>query len=205
MNTETQRITFQGMHENEVFAFHYYRHWVKFVWPLTKVLFWNGFILLLLFVLSYSVSDIPVAVSIVIFWLMSIFMLFANVHFLTDLYRRFLYVIVVTDKKVHRIRKTLLTMNDHRSIDIWSLQDVRKEQHGSIQNVLGYGDIVLEAQETKLRLHYVPSVDVVHRKLLHLREVARQQVTAGQMQQLKQQSDMMQGQSGTVEKEIIDD
>ena len=197
MNTNGTNITFQGMHENEVYAFHYYRHWIKFIWPISKVAFWNSLILTILSILSFSVADIPEVVRVILFWLLSLSLIFVNLYFLTDLYRRFLYVIVVTDKKVHRIRKTLITINDHRSIDIWSLQDVRKEQHGPLQNLMGYGDIVLEAQETKLRLHFVPDVDEVHKKLLHLREVARQHTSSGQLMQ-------MQNAAG-VQQEIIDD
>jgi len=97
----------------------------------------------------------------------------SHADFLVRFYRYFLYIIVVTDNKVHRIKKTLLTIDDHQSVDIWMLQDIYKCQHGIIQNMLHYGSLILEAQDTVLRIHFVPQVAKRYEQLIRLRELAR--------------------------------
>lgn len=53
------------------------------------------------------------------------------------------------------------------------LQDINKCQHGIIQNLFGFGSLILEAQDTTLRLHFVPNVNKKYVHLMHLRERAR--------------------------------
>lgn len=113
--------------------------------------------------------------------ILSILFIFWNVEFLCSFYRYFLTVIIITDRKVHRIKKTLLAVNDHRSIDLWVLQDIVKKQHGVIQNMLKFGTLVLEAQESQVRLHFTPRIQEHYELLMHLREKARNTVI--QMQQ----------------------
>lgn len=96
-----------------------------------------------------------------------------NIEFLHQFYRYFLYIIIVTDKKIHRIKKTLLCTNDHQSIDLWMIQDIDRSQHGLLQNLLKFGSMRLEAQETVVRLHFIPRVAKKYEELLRLKEMAR--------------------------------
>jgi hypothetical protein len=94
-------------------------------------------------------------------------------------YRYFLSLTIVTDRKVHRIRKTLLTMNIHESVDLWLLQDITKSQRGIIQNLFGFGSLILEGQnQPLLRIHFTPHITLNHTKLMHLRERARTALSA---------------------------
>lgn len=95
--------------------------------------------------------------------------------FLARFYRYFLHVAVVTDKRVHRIRKSLLTYDEHESIDLWSLQDVRKLQRGPMQNTFGFGTIQLESADMQMRLHFVPRINERYADILRLLEIARTQ------------------------------
>lgn len=93
--------------------------------------------------------------------------------FLIRFYTYFLYVIIVTDRRIHRIKKTLITVDDHQTIDIWTLQDINKSQHGPLQNILGFGTILFESQDTVLKLHFIPQVRNIYHKISHIRELAR--------------------------------
>ena len=146
---------------------------MRLAWPMTKLLISNVLILsagwISLAVLSAN-DGFSRHLALTFFTLL---FLFAHFEFLIRYYRYFLYVIVITDKKIHRIKKTLLILDDHQSVDLWMLQDIAKHQLGILQNLLGYGTIICEAQETVLRLHYIPHVVARYRDILHLREQAR--------------------------------
>lgn len=162
-----ENIGFQGKHDNERYHFHYYRHWVKIVLPfMVLVGAYAAVFLLFTFVVTPNLSDPALRRSAA-----AIFVLIAvmfHFHFVREFYLRFLYVVIVTDRMVHRIHKTLFFCDDHQSIDLQSVQDVKRIKHGILPNLLNYGDILLEAQETTLHLHYVPKVKHVHENLLKL-------------------------------------
>lgn len=91
---------------------------------------------------------------------------------LARFYRHFLYVIVVTDARVYRVKKTLLTVDDRQSIDLWSLGDVTVQQHGPIQNMLGFGTLVLHGGE-ELKIHFTPRIREQLHRISMLRVNAR--------------------------------
>ena len=97
----------------------------------------------------------------------------AHLLFLTAIYRHFLYIIVVTNQRIHRIKRTLITHDDHQTIDLLMLQDVYKSQHGPIQNILGFGTLTLEAQETVLKIHFTPRIAEKYEQILHIKELER--------------------------------
>lgn len=107
---------------------------------------------------------------------MSLLLFVSHAEFLMCFYRYFLYIIIITDKKVHRIKKTLLAIDDHQSVDLWMLQDIYKCQHGIIQNFLRYGSLILEAQDTVVRIHFVPNIAKRYGHLIQMRETARMNV-----------------------------
>ncbi|MEN9560804.1 MAG: hypothetical protein RIQ56_77, partial [Candidatus Parcubacteria bacterium] len=102
-----------------------------------------------------------------------------QLEFIGRFYRYFLYVCVVTDRKVHRIKKTLLAIDDHQSIDLWVLQDINKHQRGIVQNLFGFGTLILEANDTQMRVHFTPDIGKRYEDLLHLRERARELIRSG--------------------------
>ena len=106
---------------------------------------------------------------------LTLFFVLAYFEILKRFYRYLLYIVIVTDKKIHRIKKTLITTDDHISFDLMMVQDIHKSQTGIWQNLLGYGTIVLEAQETIMRLHFVPNVVEKYEKIMHVRERGRMQ------------------------------
>ncbi len=165
---------FQGKDTHEVLQFYFRQHWIRLVVPFAWMMFWITLVIIAGYIAFFSVgvSDSFTRHGILI----GLFLIFAFVQwrFLVRFYAYALYVIVVTDRKVHRIKKTLLTYNDHQTIDIWTLQDIHKNQHGIIQYLFNYGTIILESQETVLRLHFVPRVDKIYQLFSHVRELARE-------------------------------
>lgn len=169
-------VMFQGKDPEERFAFYFRQHWIRLVWPVLQMTFWSAALLTAGYVIFYhlTVQDSTTRHGI----LLALFLIFASIHirFLVRIYTYFLYVIIMTDRKVHRIKKTLFSIDDHQSIDIWTFQDVQKQQHGFLQNIFGYGSLILEAQDTELRLHFVPRIAVIHHKLSQIRERAREKM-----------------------------
>ncbi len=166
-------INFQGKHADEELQLYIHQHWIRLVWPVIKLVGWN----LMVFILGYIMFGVVLVEDpYTRRWLLTIFTAFfllANFEFLVRFYRYLLYVIVVTDKKIHRIKKSLFVLDDHQSVDIWMLQDIFKCQHGIVQNILRFGTLILEAQETIIRVHFAPNVSEKYEKLMHLREHAR--------------------------------
>ena len=169
-------IDFQGKHSEERYQFHFHQHWIRMLWPLCKLIALNA-ILVSAGVVAFSMLDLsdPVARRSLI-GLFSLLFLFSHWEFLCRFYRYYLYVVVVTGKKIHRIKKSLILIDDHQGIDLWMIQDINKIQHGLLQNILGYGTIKVEAQETILRIHFVPHVARRYVELVALREQARRRM-----------------------------
>lgn len=169
---------FQGKDEDERFQFYWRKHWIWLMMPFLTMLLWSAGLVgasVWLFLTS-EMMDRGVRVSI----FTTLFFLFTLVQwsFLMKLYVHSLNVTVVTDRKVHRIKKTLFSIDDHQAIDLWTLQDIHRLQHGILQNILGFGSLILESQETQLKIHFIPRVTNIHERLLHLREVARMAMKA---------------------------
>jgi len=170
-------FNFQGKDQEEQFQFYYHQHWIRLFWPIVRLLFWNVLIIGSCVLMFTSVQFADPLTRHSILTLLTIFFLLAHFEFLMRFYHYLLYVIVVTDKRVHRIKKTLLTLDDHESTDLWVLQDIDKRQHGLIQNLLGFGSIILEAQDTQIRIHFTPRIAEKYTLFTRVREQARVNVS----------------------------
>ncbi|MFH0851845.1 MAG: hypothetical protein V1876_03800 [Candidatus Peregrinibacteria bacterium] len=166
-------FSFQAKDHAEAFQFYYHQHWIRLLWPFCRLLLWNILIIGTgIVMLTGDMFEEPLSRRTILL-ILTVFFLLAHFEFLARLYHYLLYVIVVTDKRIHRIKKTLLTLDDHESTDLWVLQDIHKRQHGLIQNLFGYGTLILQAQETEIRIHFTPKINKRYEALTHLRERAR--------------------------------
>ncbi len=176
--TDDIGIHFQGRDEREQFQFYFHQHWIRLVKPFLTTAFWSAVVIAAGYTLffNFEVTNPQNRHGMLI----ALFCIFAVVHlsFMMRFYTYFLYVIVVTDRRVHRIKKTLLSIDDHQTIDIWTFQDIHKWQHGPIQNLLGFGTLVLESNDTELRLHFVPRIARIHERISHIREQAREKASS---------------------------
>lgn len=177
-------LPFPGKHEGEHFQFFFRQHPIRLLRPLAQ---WIGSMVALaalgyILIVSADPEESSRHVAIVI--LLAMFIL-TNLVFLGSLYRYCMYVIVVTDRKIHRIKKTLAAVDDHQTIDLWVLQDIFKSQHGLVQNVFGFGTLIMEAQETQLRLHFIPGIQDKYLAIMKLREQTRAMI--GQFQTARMQ------------------
>jgi hypothetical protein len=166
-------IHFQGKDPSEVLQFYFRQHWIRMVKPTVGVLFLTLVLIVIGALLLWSVGLDQSTTRHSVLLLLIAFLLAVQFRFLNRFYCYFLYLVIVTDRKVHRIKKNLFTLDTHQSVDMWSLQDLKKSQRGPIQNLFGFGTIVLEAQDTQLRLHFCPRVTEHYEALLHLLEMNR--------------------------------
>ena len=183
-------IDFPGRHKGEEFQFYFRQHWIRLWWPARRLLIWTIVFGIGVFgtARAFGGTDLVLMRRATII-VLSVFFLLTQLSFLVQFYKYFLYVIIVTDKKLHRIKKTMLTVDDHQSIDLWTLEDISKNQHGIIQNMLGFGSLVLVMQtQDALRIHFTPHINEKHSVIMRLREQARSRMMPQQMvQQMAQQ------------------
>ncbi|MDD5623674.1 MAG: hypothetical protein PHI23_03120 [Candidatus Peribacteraceae bacterium] len=168
---------FQCKDKDEAFQFYFHQHWIRLFWPFCKLVAWNLIIAAIMVTMLVATQFNETLTRRTILLILTAFFLLSHFEFLIRFYHYLLYIIVVTDKRIHRIKKTLLTVDDHQSTDLWVLQDINKRQHGIIQNILGYGSIILEAQDTEIRIHFTPRITEKYEMLTHLREQARTQIS----------------------------
>ncbi|MDD5751627.1 MAG: hypothetical protein PHS73_03865, partial [Candidatus Peribacteraceae bacterium] len=169
--------SFQAKDQAEAFQFYYHQHWIRLFWPFLRLILWNVLIVgTAVIMLASGMFGEPLTRH-TILTILTAFFLLAHFEFLARFYHYLLYVIVVTDKRIHRIKKTLLTLDDHESTDLWVLQDINKKQHGIVQNLLGYGSLVLQAQDTEVRIHFTPRITARYEDLTRLREEARSHIS----------------------------
>jgi hypothetical protein len=166
MTTPTH-ITFQGKDPQEQFQFYFRQHWIRLLKP---------------FLIALLETSVLVGLGIVFFWTeptsqlvrgicmvaLLLFFLAVQWRFLQRFYAYFLSMIIVTNQKIHRIKKTLFSVDDHQMISLWALQEIKKSQRGPIQNLLGFGTIIMEAQDTQLRIHFVPRITHHYQEILEL-------------------------------------
>lgn len=169
------QIDFPGKDQGEEFQFYFRQHWIRLWWPLQRLIFGTMAVIGAI-ILTRSIFEGAEAETTrhAIALMLCVIFLFIQLSFLAAFYKYFLYVIIVTDKKVHRIKKTLLTVDDHQSIDLWTLEDITKNQHGVFQNILGFGTLVLVMQaKNALKIHFTPFISTKHDIIMGLREQAR--------------------------------
>lgn len=164
---------FPGKDPREIFQCSFRQHWIRMLWPLAKMCLLT-LIVVIIGVLTFFVvgieQDIPRHLMLMFLLL---FFLTIQFEFLIRFYRYFLYVVVVTDRRVHRIKKTILTTDEHECVDLWVLQEIDKRQRGPVQNLFGFGSLTLEAQDTRMTLHFVPHISKRYDEIMSLREMAR--------------------------------
>lgn len=171
--------SFQGKYPEEEYQFYFRQHWLRLFPAFARMLMFTTLLVAAAFViLGSSVAAEPGGRHLVLLIFIFIF-LFVQFEFLERFYNHFLYIIVVTDRRVHRIKKTLFVTDDQQSTDLWVIQDINKSQHGLVQVALGFGSLLIEAQETTLKIHFVPGVGKKYEQLMHLREKARKLVQQG--------------------------
>lgn len=174
-------IDFPGKDQAEAIQFYYRQHWIRLWRPFRNVLLWLIAIAVAVVAIKHTFQDTPTMRRVVLLSLYFLF-LFTQLSFLSACYRYFLYVVIVTDKKIHRIKKTLLTVDEHQSIDLWNLEDITKHQRGIVQNVFGFGTLELTMQsQDALRIHFTPFIAKKHEAIMQLREHARQRMMPQRM------------------------
>jgi len=165
-------ISFPGKDPTEEFRFYFHQHRIRVVQAGSRVfLLFLACIAGIYFSGVFTTEDDMTRRMVAV--LLSVFFFVPQMNFLIRIYRHFLYLIVVTDKKVHTFKRTLISVDRHESVDLSALQDIKKHQRGIVQNMLGFGTLTLEAQNSKLTLHFTPDIDTIYNSILGLRELAR--------------------------------
>ena len=166
-------MEFPGKDPGEAFQFSFRQHWIRMLWPFTKALLLTSMIFLIGWMTFGTISPGQAGPRHLILLFLLAFFLAIQFEFLVRFYRYFLYVVVVTDRRVHRIKKTILTTDEHECVDLWALQEIDKRQRGPIQNILGFGSLLLEAQDTHMTIHFVSRISRRYNDIMSLRERAR--------------------------------
>lgn len=168
-------VTLSGMDESERIQFYYHQHWMRLRRALQAfVLGTTLFVTALWFLSGMPDPDTRrflLTVAIVAYCIL-------HLTLWARFYSYLLYIIVVTDTKIYRIKKTLLMLDDRQTVDLWNLSDVTMRQHGLFQNLFGFGTIVLHGND-ELRIHYTPKIRSKMHLLATLRTTARARALGG--------------------------
>ncbi len=165
MDVPPARAQFQGSDAQEMLQFYFRQHWIRLLWPLLRTVFFTALIVLA----GWAALAERIAPHAMLITLALLFIL-CHLLFLGRLYRHFLTLVIVTDRKVHYIKKTLLSVNDQHSIDFHILQNVLSRQVGVVQSLFGYGSLILDTRIRELRVHFVPRIGWVYGRIMELRQ-----------------------------------
>lgn len=174
--------SFPGMDPTEEFRFYFRRHPIRLWSSAGIMLVW-----VLLFAVGvyasgvYEMQDLRTAR--ITAAILCLFFILPQLVFIIRIYSHYLRIVIVTDKKVHQFKRTLLAVDRHESVDLWVLQDIAKNQRGIIQNILGFGSLRLEAQYSQMTIHFTPKIDETYNLIVGLREEARNRMLPGQRAQ----------------------
>lgn len=182
-----REVSFPGMDPTEEFRFYFRRHPIRLWSSIGIMLVW-----MLIFALGvyatgvYAMQDRYTAR--ITAAILCLFLVIPQMAFIIRLYGYYLRIVIVTDKKVHQFKRTLLAVDRHESVDLWVLQDIAKSQRGLIQNLLGFGSIKLEAQNSRMTIHFAPRIDETYNLIVGLREEARRRMLPRQRAYDREQS-----------------
>ncbi len=171
-------ISFPGKDQGEEFVTFFRQHWIR-LFPDCFRLFVYSVLIGVMAWLSFWVYPVDKGTQHVLAVFVVLAFVIVHMNFLMHFYRYFLRCTIFTNRKVHRIKKTLFMTDDHQSTDLWVIQDIDRKQRGPLQNIFKFGSLIIEAQDTQLRLHFVPRVQEKYELLLQLRERAREHMTWG--------------------------
>lgn len=168
-------VSFPGMNPEEHFQFYYRQHWMRLMRMVQTFVVGTAIYAAAL----WLVADVPEDdTRRLLLTIASWAYMLLQLMLLARFYRYFLYVIIVTDTKVYRIKKTLVAVDDRQTIDLWSLSDVTMNQHGLFQNLFGFGTLILHGNE-QLKIHFTPRIREKLHRLSVLRSQARANATRG--------------------------
>lgn len=172
-NDAPDEACFQCQDPDEEFRLSFHQHWIRLAWPIAKTFLLTSLVLMIGYMTFFAIDITDATARHLILIFLLAFFVFVQLEFLVRFYQYFLYLIIVTDRRVHRIKKTLFLIDDHECIDLWVLQEIQKVQRGPMQNIFGFGTLKLEAQDTHLILHFIPDIKERYGEIMHLREMAR--------------------------------
>jgi hypothetical protein len=165
-------VSFPGKDPVEEFRFYFRRHWIHPARSVGYLILWMIMFGLITYASGVSVMEDQFSRRATIAGL-CVFMLIPHFVFLSKIYKHFLSIVILTDRKIHRFKRTLIAVDRHESVDLIVIQDINKSQRGIVQNMLGFGTLILEAPNTQLRIHFVPHINEVYENIVRLRELAR--------------------------------
>lgn len=169
------------MDPSETYQFHFRQHWMRMQHSIQGLVAGT----LLYGVALWFLADVRDAdTRHALLLAASVAYVLLHLSLLARLYAYILYIIVVTDAKVYRIKQTLLAVDERQTIDLWSLSDVTKRQHGIIQNLLGFGTMLLHGNE-EIRVHFMPRIHDYVSRISGLRVDARSRMTDAARTQFK--------------------
>lgn len=92
--------------------------------------------------------------------------------FFIKIFEHFLTICILTDRRLLVLRKSTYTTDLKETADLGMIQDVKKDQHGLIHNVLNYGNIIITFSSSSaiMVLQDVPNVEFHFRALMRARD-----------------------------------
>jgi hypothetical protein len=172
---QRQSISFPGKDPTEEFQFYFLRHPIRLWRSIAIMVFWLLIFAALVYVSGvYSMEDLWMAR--VTTTTLCVFLIVPQINFLMRVYAYYLRVVIVTDKKIHIFKRTLLTTDRHEIVDLALLQDMNKIQRSIVQTIFGFGSLKLDVPTSQIRIHFTPHVNGTYERIAALRDLAKQRL-----------------------------
>jgi hypothetical protein len=163
----TNGKNFKGQFDDEVVLCFFRKHSIQIISRVFSIA-------LLLFLLGLGLRFFVLLTSQTVF--VSSLVVFAHVivtymihrQFLA-IFRYFLHTILITNYRIVDVDKSVFLRDSKDSVDLSSVQDIRKEQNGFFANVLDYGTLVIVLSGT----HASVNIDLVPRPGYHFKKMTK--------------------------------
>lgn len=160
---------FKGQHENEEVLCFCRRHWIVLLPHMVVFFIFCIFIILFFTFVSTESLESAFAQSNYRFLMLlpiSLGTLYMHRFFLR-VFNYYLQTIIITNNRVITLEQTLYFTRTRDSIDLTEIQDIVVKQHGIMQTLLNYGELIItlsSAHSTKT-LERVPNPEYYFRKI----------------------------------------
>lgn len=162
-------VTFPGKEPSEAYRFHFRQHWLRLLPTLLKAGIWTILVIFMALTRNWG-FELDDTVRRLFLMAITIFFVFFQMLLMRRWYEYFLFIVIVTNAKLHYIKKPFIFMDHQRSVELVTIKDIRRDQRGLIQPMLGFGTLLLDTAQGEMSIHFVPKISQMHSAIIERRE-----------------------------------
>lgn len=156
---------FKGQLDDEVVVCVFRRHWIRVLPHLLSIPLLILVLLLIFFNLPFFMGATIGVATLFVFGL-TVLHIFLHRQFLS-VFRYYLQTVVLTNRRVVLVEKSVFFRDFKTSIDLANIQDLQKNQSGLLQTFFNYGSLVfmLSGSSSSMMIDLVPRPEYQYKKI----------------------------------------